>query len=99
MFVIDRFNDSVFRLTSIWMTKTTKRFPFPSEALYQKTEIPIFQFRRRFFWKVIVDGESNRGIAMLGSNNPHAAQAPPCSNITQEVTWLRSAKRQRQMFF
>ena len=54
-----------------------------------------FQFRRRFFWKVIVDGESKRGIAMLGSNNPHAAQAPPCSNITQEVTWLRSAK----MFF
>ena len=54
-----------------------------------------FQFRRRFFWKVIVDGENKRGIAMLGSNNPHAAQAPPCSNITQEVTWLRSAK----MFF
>ena len=95
MFIINRFNPSVFRLTSIWMTKTTRRFPFPSEALYQKTEIPIFQFRRRFFWKVIVDSESKRGIAMLGSNNPHAAQAPPCSNITQEVTWLRSAK----MFF
>ena len=44
---------------------------------------------------MIVDSESRRGIAMLGSNNPHAAQAPPCSNITQEVTWLRSAK----MFF
>jgi len=42
----------------------------------------------KFFWKVIVDSESKRGIAMLGSNNPHAAQAPPCSNITQEVTWL-----------
>jgi len=42
----------------------------------------------RFFWKVIVDGKSNRGIAMLGSNNPHAAQTPPCTNITQEVSWL-----------
>ena len=41
MFIINRFNASVFRLTSIWMTKTTKRFPFPSEALYQKTAIPI----------------------------------------------------------
>ena len=40
----------------------------------------------RFFWKVIVDGKSNRGIAMLGSNNPHAAQTPPCTNITQEVS-------------
>ena len=89
MFIINRFNHSVFRLTSIWMTKTTRKFPFPSEALYQKTEIPI---PSRFFWKVIVDGESKRGIAMLGSNNPHAAQAPPCSNITQEVTWLRLAK-------
>jgi len=41
-----------------------------------------------FFWKVIVDGASKRGIAMLGSNNPHAAQTPPCANITQEVSWL-----------
>ena len=41
MFIINRFNHSVFRLTSIWMTKTTRKFPFPSEALYQKTEIPI----------------------------------------------------------
>ena len=42
-----------------------------------------------FFWKVIVDEASKRGIAMLGSNNPHAAQTPPCTNITQEVSWLR----------
>ena len=41
MLIINRFNPSVFRLTSIWMTKTTKRFPFPSEALYKKTAIPI----------------------------------------------------------
>jgi len=43
-----------------------------------------------WFWKVVVHEGSRRGLALLGANNPHAAQEPPCSPVlgVEEVTWL-----------
>ena len=75
------------RLTSTWTTRATRRFRCPSDKNLQISK--KINLGLRFFWKVIVDGKSKRGIAMLGSNNPHAAQTPPCTAIAQEVSWLR----------
>ena len=75
------------RLTSTWTTRAIRRFRCPSDKNLQISK--KINLGLRFFWKVIVDGKSKRGIAMLGSNNPHAAQTPPCTAIVQEVSWLR----------
>ena len=75
------------RLTSTWTTRAIRRFRCPSDKNLQISK--KINLGLRFFWKVIVDGKSKRGIAMLGSNNPHAAQTPPCTAIAQEVSWLR----------
>jgi len=43
----------------------------------------------RYFWKVIYDETTKKGIAIVGVNNPHKEEPKICDPVEESITWLK----------
>jgi len=50
-----------------------------------KSKVPV----PRYFWKVIYDEKSKKGIAIVGVNNPHKTEPDLCTPVEENISWLK----------
>lgn len=48
----------------------------------------------KFYWKLVIDPKSDRGVAFVGINNPYVSIPYPkdyelCPDVTDQIPWLR----------
>merc|ERR1711872_613162 len=43
----------------------------------------------KYFWKVIYDEKTKKGIAIVGVNNPHKTEPNLCTPVEENISWLK----------
>ncbi|GLV41938.1 uncharacterized protein CBL_00400 [Carabus blaptoides fortunei] len=57
----------------------------PRQGVYQMP-VPLY------FWKVLINMDTKKGLAIIGMNNIHEKEIDPCTNIIANITWLQGGK-------